>query len=128
MTIKNQDNSCVFCKIIAGELPASVIYEDDFIVSFMDINPVTDGHVLVIPKEHTLWVWDIEKYTEYMDGVRKMAMILRKSFDTDMIFSKIYGLDIPHAHTSIFPAHPSGRAMNSSLIEENYNRILKSCP
>jgi len=44
---------CIFCKIIAGEIPSFKLYEDDATLAFMDINPASDGHALVIPKEHT---------------------------------------------------------------------------
>jgi histidine triad (HIT) family protein len=47
------DPDCIFCKILAGELPATVVDEDERTVSFMDINPATRGHALVIPREHT---------------------------------------------------------------------------
>ena len=47
-------DSCIFCKIIAGEIPSVKIYEDDLVYAFMDIAPINKGHVLVIPKEHVL--------------------------------------------------------------------------
>lgn len=51
-------NNCIFCKILKGEIPSKKIYEDDKVIVIMDINPVVDGHVLVIPKKH------IEDYIE----------------------------------------------------------------
>jgi histidine triad (HIT) family protein len=48
----NSDPDCIFCKIIAGEAPATVVHNDDVAASFMDINPLTPGHLLVFPKEH----------------------------------------------------------------------------
>lgn len=48
----NTDPNCIFCKIIAGEVPATVVHDDDVSASFMDINPLTPGHLLVVPKEH----------------------------------------------------------------------------
>lgn len=47
------DGSCIFCKIIAGEAAASIVYRDDHVLAFMDISPVVEGHVLVIPTHHT---------------------------------------------------------------------------
>jgi histidine triad (HIT) family protein len=47
------DPNCIFCKIVAGELPATIVDEDERTISFMDINPATRGHALVIPREHT---------------------------------------------------------------------------
>jgi histidine triad (HIT) family protein len=45
-------DNCIFCKIIANEIPAQVVYEDSFSLAFLDINPINRGHVLVVPKEH----------------------------------------------------------------------------
>jgi len=45
-------DGCVFCKVVAGEIPATKVYEDDAIVAFLDIGPISDGHTLVIPKQH----------------------------------------------------------------------------
>ena len=53
------DPECIFCKIIAGEIPSFKIYEDDDTLSFMDINPANDGHALVIPKEHSRDVHEV---------------------------------------------------------------------
>lgn len=46
------DSDCIFCKIIAGDAPAAFVHQDEAVVAFMDINPVTPGHLLVVPKEH----------------------------------------------------------------------------
>jgi histidine triad (HIT) family protein len=45
-------DGCVFCKVVAGEIPAAKVYEDDAVVAFLDIGPISDGHTLVIPKQH----------------------------------------------------------------------------
>ena len=45
-------NDCVFCKMVAGQIPVTKIYEDDIVLSFLDIGPISDGHTLVIPKQH----------------------------------------------------------------------------
>ena len=48
----NTDSACIFCKIVAGEIPCFKVYEDDLTLCFMDINPAHEGHTLVIPREH----------------------------------------------------------------------------
>jgi len=48
----SEESSCIFCKIVAGELPSAQVYEDDAVLAFLDINPVAKGHTLVIPKDH----------------------------------------------------------------------------
>jgi histidine triad (HIT) family protein len=55
------DPDCIFCKIVAGQLPASKVYEDDRTIAFMDINPATRGHVLVIPREHAKDLLDVDE-------------------------------------------------------------------
>ena len=55
--------TCVFCRIVAGELPASVVYEDELVMAFMDIQPVTEGHTLLIPKAHAPNVGDVDAAT-----------------------------------------------------------------
>ena len=52
-------DSCVFCKIIKGEIPCHKIYEDENTISFLDINPIAEGHALVIPKTHATLVEDL---------------------------------------------------------------------
>ena len=54
-----RDPACIFCKIVAGEIPSFKLYEDGETLAFMDINPVHDGHCLVIPKEHFPTVFDV---------------------------------------------------------------------
>ncbi len=46
------EKNCVFCRIVAGEIPATKLYEDEFVVAFMDVSPINKGHMLVVPKEH----------------------------------------------------------------------------
>ena len=52
-------NDCIFCKIIKGEMPSKTIYEDDTVKAFLEINPASDGHILLIPKKHYVnFLWD----------------------------------------------------------------------
>lgn len=60
MSDSERDPACIFCKILAGELPARIVEEDERTVSFMDINPATRGHALVVPRRHTRDLLSIE--------------------------------------------------------------------
>ena len=53
---------CIFCKIIKGEIPSFKVYEDDWVLSFADINPVAEGHTLIIPKKHVKDLWEIDVF------------------------------------------------------------------
>ncbi len=52
---------CIFCKIIAGQIPCSRVYEDEKVLAFLDINPISEGHTLVIPKAHAENLWEIHE-------------------------------------------------------------------
>lgn len=98
-------DGCIFCKIISGEISSYKIYENDKIVAFLDINPLVVGHVLVLPKNHYKWVWDLndEDYFALMQGVKVIANALRNKFDAEFISEGIVGVDISHAHVHLMP-------------------------
>lgn len=67
---------CVFCKIIAGEIPSYTIYEDDIVKCFLDINPDSNGHTLIIPKKHIKDLTDMDQDT--WNHILKIAQMLKK--------------------------------------------------
>lgn len=95
--------SCVFCKIVAGEIPSHKVYENEDFLAFLDIHPQSPGHTQVIPKKHYRWVWDTPNAGEYFEVVQKIAKAQQKAFNTDFILSKVVGDEVPHAHIWIFP-------------------------
>ncbi len=98
-------DNCVFCKIARGEIEDLRIWEDENYVAFLDINPFVVGHTLVIPKKHTRWIWEIgdTEYLDYMRAVKKIAELLKKTFDTDCVQLIIAGMDVPHTHIHLLP-------------------------
>jgi len=98
-------SDCIFCKIIRKEIPADVVYEDSNIISFLDINPYSNGHLLVIPKKHSDWLWDMQKeeYVNLMNKVYDISKVLRKSFDTDWIEEIVAGIGVQHTHIHLLP-------------------------
>lgn len=84
-------------------MPSYKIYENDSFLAFLDINPESPGHALVIPKDHYRWVWDVPNIGEYFEIVQKVAKAQQKAFGTDWIISKIVGEEVPHAHIWVFP-------------------------
>ena len=109
--MKNIDPSCIFCKIVAKEIPAHIVYENDNFLAFLDIRPLSPGHTLVITKDHHRWVWDISTDSavrpnigDYFTVVGKIAQAQRKAFNQEMIISKIIGEEVHHAHIWIYPS------------------------
>ena len=81
------DPDCLFCKIVAGDLPATIIHSDDRTVAFMDINPATKGHVLVIPREHSSDLMSIgeEDLGACMRAARSLAKRAKERLGADGI-------------------------------------------
>ncbi len=93
----------VFKKIIDGEIPCHKIYEDENFLVFLDTFPKNPGHTLVIPKQETLWVWDVHLYGDYFQLVQKIAQAQKKAFGIDMILMLVHGEEVPHAHVHLRP-------------------------
>jgi histidine triad (HIT) family protein len=81
------DPDCIFCKIVAGELPATIIADDERTVSFMDINPATRGHALVVPRAHArdLLVTDDADVAACMSAARRLAGLMVERLGADGI-------------------------------------------
>jgi histidine triad (HIT) family protein len=82
-----RDPKCVFCKIVAGELPCFKLYEDDTTLAFMDINPVNEGHCLAIAKEHVEMIYDAPAglVGKTAETARKLARAVKAVFRPDGI-------------------------------------------
>ena len=96
--------SSVCSKIISGEIPCYKIYEDGKTLAFLNINPETRGHVLVIPKIEVEKVYDLPE--EYFIAVMNTAKKIAKHMDAKLgarIVWKIIGKDVPHAHVHLLP-------------------------
>ena len=115
-------DNCIFCKIIKKEIPAYIVYEDDELLAFLDINPREPGHVQVIPKKHYRWVWDVPDTGQYFEVVRKIALAQKKTFKTDLVREQIYGDEVAHAHVWVWPEGGNG----SQKLEENKELIRKN--
>jgi len=97
--------NCIFCKIIAGEIPAEKIYEDDRILAFLDINPVVSGHVLIIPKKHHVIMTDVpdELLGHCFIKAKDLMVKIKKVMKADFVSVSVSGVDIPHFHIHLIP-------------------------
>jgi histidine triad (HIT) family protein len=113
---------CIFCKIVSREVPAHIVYEDELFVGFLDINPQSSGHTLLIPKEHYRWVWDVPESGKYFEAAAKIAKALKKAFGAEAIWSKVMGDEVHHAHIWIFP-DPRADTGNKKDFDKNAELI-----
>jgi len=117
------NTDCIFCKIVAGEIPAHKVYEDDEFLAFLDIRPQAPGHTQVIPKQHYRWVWDVPQVGRYFEVARKVAKAMQNTFGPiDEVHSRIMGEEVPHAHIWIYPA-PAKAHGNKNDFEGNAEKI-----
>jgi histidine triad (HIT) family protein len=108
-------NNCVFCAIAAGEIPCFKIYEDDFALAYLDINPFSQGHTLVIPKAHTQGLIDTpdETLAALVSTVKKVAGHLKSAlgcegFNILQNNGEAAGQTVMHIHFHIVPRYSSG--------------------
>ena len=105
------DPDCIFCKIIRREAPASIVYEDDATLAFMDIRPVTAGHTLVVPKAHGAYLEDLPEGSvgPILETARKVAAALRRSglrceaVNLWMANGREAGQEVFHVHIHAIP-------------------------
>ncbi len=100
----------VFSKIVKGEIPSYKIAEDDKFYAFFDINPVAEGHTLVIPKREEDYIFDLtdEELAEMMVFAKKVAAAMKKAFPCRKIGVAVLGLEVPHAHIHLVPLQGEG--------------------
>lgn len=101
---------CVFCKIVAGQIPSAKVYEDDACVAFLDIGPLADGHLLIVPKEHYEWITDMspEAVAAVTRSVPHLARAVMKAtgaagFNVLQNNGTVSGQAVPHVHFHIIP-------------------------
>ena len=114
-------DDCVFCKIVAGEIPCHKIWEDEEFIAFLDVFPFVLGQVLVIPKEHVApFVFDMEDedYCKFMKVVKKVVLGVDKALKPTKTGMMIEGLDLDHVHAKVFPLSDAGFGAFSERIDK----------
>ena len=126
-------NDCLFCKIIAGKIPADKVYEDKDVLAFLDISPVNPGHTLVLPKEHFETYLDTpdELLADLSVKVKKIALGVKEATNAEGIninvnAHKAAGQVIPHLHIHILPRYLSDgfKHWAGGKISEEKSKVL----
>ena len=118
---------CIFCKIIDGEIPSYTLYEDEYVKCFLDVNPVSNGHALIIPKKHFVDATDIEsKYVlKIFETAKKVMLQISKNLKPDgfrLTQNNGNVQDVKHYHLHIIPTYKNKQDKLS--VEEIYNKII----
>ncbi len=125
---------CIFCKIIAGEIPSIKVFEDDNTLAFMDINPLSEGHLLVVSKKHftTLFDADDDSLAQIFSVVRKLAVALQKALGIDSLnLLQANGRwavqSVPHFHVHVIPRRENdGVPLDPELKPGNVEQVRKT--
>lgn len=95
----------IFSRIIAGEIPSYKVAEDDRHYAFLDINPLSQGHTLVVPKREVDYIFDLtdEEYAALQLFAKRVAAAIDRSMDCKRVGVAVIGLEVPHAHIHLIP-------------------------
>lgn len=119
----------IFTKIIEGEIPCNKVFENDQVIAFLDIHPVRDGHVLVVPKTQVDHFDDLddELYTEVMRVVKLAAKRIKEVFECERVGLVVEGYGVPHAHIHVFPTYGKNNpaVLPNIHAEPNFEKLVE---
>tara|TARA_B100001287_G_scaffold173540_1_gene146205 strand:+ start:4693 stop:5082 length:390 start_codon:yes stop_codon:yes gene_type:complete len=112
----------VFTKIIKKEISSFTVYEDTDVIAFLDINPVTMGHTLVVPKKQVDYIFDLDSddYNKLWATTKKIANGLKKSVICRRIGISVVGFEVPHCHIHLIPIN--------TIRDMNFDNLYASNP
>ena len=95
----------IFSRIIAGEIPCYKVAEDDRHFAFLDINPLTKGHTLVVPKREVDYIFDLEddELQQMIVFAKRIARKIKSKIECKKVAMVVLGLEVPHAHIHLIP-------------------------
>lgn len=114
-------STCLFCRIASGEIPATRVYEDEKILAFLDIRPIREGHVLIMPKQHYDYY---EQMPEDLAAAvivlgQKLGRAAKKLYDVPRVGFMFTGTDMAHAHAHVVPmVQPTDLTSRRYIVEE----------
>lgn len=119
----------IFSKIAAGEIPSYKIAETDKYFAFLDINPMVKGHVLVIPRQETDYIFDLDDdiLADMMVFAKKVALALKKAVPCQRVGVMVLGMEVPHVHIHLIPINKESDMLLSNpklkLEQQEFEQI-----
>lgn len=120
----------IFSKIIRGEIPCYKIAENDDYFAFLDINPLAEGHTLVIPKKQTDYIFEMDEdeYAGLFLFAKKIALAIQNNFDCKKVGIAVIGLEVAHAHIHLVPINNVSdldfKRKKIALSDERFKEIV----
>ena len=121
---------CIFCKIVAKEIPSHSVWEGDRFMAFLDLRPVNPGHLLIIPKEHIENIFDMPDglYEEIFNYAKALSAPLQKAMKSVRVGIVVEGFGVPHTHIHLVPIngpHELDSSRAKPMAEEALAAIAK---
>lgn len=126
----------IFSKIIAGEIPSYKCAENDKFYAFLDINPVAQGHTLVVPKHEVDYIFDLsdDELAEMIVFAKKVALAIQTAYPCRKVGMAVLGLEVNHAHIHLIPLQSEGDMdfrktklqLSAETMKETAENILKA--
>lgn len=115
------NDDCIFCSIIDGEIPGNIVYENEEVVAFLDANPVSKGHTLVVPKKHVESIFEAKGMDYMWDSMVEVANAIRDAYDVEAMNvsqnnGELAGQEVGHLHFHLTPRY------DGSELDIHYNR------
>ena len=135
MSLGDDYMDCLFCKICDGSIPSNTVYEDDLVKVFLDINPNTNGHMLIVPKNHVVTVNDINEdlAKRIIEVEKKMYALVKEKLNCEgltIVQNNDYGQDVKHYHVHLIPRYDNDcwkmnfRQDNLKDIKDIHNTLI----
>jgi histidine triad (HIT) family protein len=126
------DRQNTFARILRGELPRFLVYEDEATLAFMDIMPQSDGHVLIIPKEPATRIFDLSEAAAVacIKTTRRVAIAVKTAFHTDQLViaqvnGPLAGQTVPHVHFHVIPRFEGKPLKEHARVGENPGTLAR---
>ena len=120
---------CIFCKIINGDIPSYTLYEDEVVKVFLDVNPLANGHALIVPKKHYTDLFDIDNNTlmHILEVAKKMDNLFKEKLGSEgltLIQNNGLPQEVKHFHLPLKPAYSGKDRLELVNVEDVYNQIM----
>lgn len=122
------EQKCIFCAIVANQVPSFKVYEDDNFIVFLDIRPLNKGHTLVTSKKHYRWTYDVESFGSYWEVAKKIALAQISSLEAKYVQFLTAGMGVHHAHIHVVPRYENdghGEYIDPSAVKQMTEQELR---
>ena len=118
-------DSCLFCRIAAGEVPAHIVHQDDRLIAFLDLHPIRPGHTLIVPRDHHTWFEDMpdDLAAAVMKASQRIARAQKRIYDVPRVAMFFTGIHVPHVHAHVVPMHDIHDVTSVAYLQDGFDRF-----